>query len=39
MEDVLVEIGQLTNDKNDVEKRKELQTVIVVLSHAILLIT
>jgi hypothetical protein len=26
MEDVLREIGTLTNDKNDVEKRKELQT-------------
>jgi hypothetical protein len=26
MEDVLKEIGDLTNDKNDVEKRKELQT-------------
>lgn len=25
MEDVLTEIGELTNDKNDVEKRKELQ--------------
>jgi len=26
MEDVLTEIGTLTNEKNDVEKRKELQT-------------
>jgi len=26
MEDVLVNIGELTNQKNDVEKRKELQT-------------
>jgi DNA repair exonuclease SbcCD ATPase subunit len=26
MEEVLAEIGELTNDKNDVEKRKELQT-------------
>ena len=26
MEDDLAEIGELTNDKNDVEKRKELQT-------------
>lgn len=25
MEDVLIEIGNITNDKNDVEKRKELQ--------------
>ncbi|MFA5366403.1 MAG: metallophosphoesterase [Dehalococcoidia bacterium] len=26
LEDVLAEIGNLTNDKNDVEKRKEMQT-------------